>query len=259
MADKTTIGIRVPSDLERRFEEFREERDLSKSDAGRRLLDRGLEAVDEDAPREDAERADDGDGGYLRTLLPSAATAFLAAALVLVTLGEPSGAGVSGVIGGLAALGVQGDIRADLPEVIDGTDAALDARKSLLRGYVALAGLGIIFGIAAGTDRLLIAGVIEGIAFVVAVLIVWHSLRHDKIAGFAQARLLELGLFIAGILTIFVGTVIGVPTIIVQTGGFAVLIGWVGIVWSSIVLTKETFRDAGVRTQQAERDQDPAR
>jgi hypothetical protein len=44
--DKTTLSIRVPADTEARFEEYREGRGLSKSDAGRRLLDRALADLD---------------------------------------------------------------------------------------------------------------------------------------------------------------------------------------------------------------------
>jgi len=40
--DKKTISVRVPPDTYERFEEFREDRGLSKTDAGRRLFDSAL-------------------------------------------------------------------------------------------------------------------------------------------------------------------------------------------------------------------------
>jgi hypothetical protein len=50
--DKEVISGRVPADTFERFEEYREQRDISKSDAVRRLVVTGLDAVDEDQQQE---------------------------------------------------------------------------------------------------------------------------------------------------------------------------------------------------------------
>lgn len=43
---KPMLGARVPKDTEHRFEEYRQERDLNKSDAVRRLIEAGLDEIE---------------------------------------------------------------------------------------------------------------------------------------------------------------------------------------------------------------------
>lgn len=46
MSDKTTVSVRVNSEIERGIERVAEEKDLSKSDAAREVLQRGLKSDD---------------------------------------------------------------------------------------------------------------------------------------------------------------------------------------------------------------------
>lgn len=246
MADKTMIGIRVAPDLERRFEEFREERGLSKSDAGRRLLDRGLQATaSEEEESEDSNPPEDGRDGYLTQLLPSAVTAFLAAALVLAALGHPNGAAVSGAVAALAAVVMQGDVRDDLPGVVEGTDSALDAQKSLLRGYVSLTALGLIFGGLAWIGSLVLAGLAEVVGLVVAAWLLKRSLSSDRLTEFARARLVELGLFVGGFVGIFAVAAAGAPETYAVLPVIALVVGWLSISWSTIGIIRELASTAG--------------
>jgi len=43
MSGKETVSARVPQDTNKRFEQYREQRDISKSEAGKRLIERGLD------------------------------------------------------------------------------------------------------------------------------------------------------------------------------------------------------------------------
>lgn len=53
MAQKEHIGFRVPPDTYEEFEAYREERNISKTDAGRRLLEDALEHAGDETPRTD--------------------------------------------------------------------------------------------------------------------------------------------------------------------------------------------------------------
>lgn len=48
MGEKKTLSGRVPPDTEERFQQYRERRGLNQTDAMRRLLDEGLDAVEEE-------------------------------------------------------------------------------------------------------------------------------------------------------------------------------------------------------------------
>lgn len=43
MSGKDTVSARVPQDTSERFEAYRDDRDISKSEAGKRLIERGLD------------------------------------------------------------------------------------------------------------------------------------------------------------------------------------------------------------------------
>jgi hypothetical protein len=93
VAKKETIALRVPPDTHAEFERYREERsgpddELSKSDAGRRLLERGLDyergritPANDDETDED----EDDEGGGLAAVarrLPDVALALVALSIV---------------------------------------------------------------------------------------------------------------------------------------------------------------------------------
>jgi hypothetical protein len=52
---KTTLSARVPEDVEERFEEYRQSRGMNKTNAVRRLLEEGLDAVEEREESDDPE------------------------------------------------------------------------------------------------------------------------------------------------------------------------------------------------------------
>lgn len=79
MTDKVHVSIRIPPDINEEFEQWREERNLSKSDAGRRLFENALR--DESAESE-TQRAT----GPVLPILARAATDGAFTALLLGTV-----------------------------------------------------------------------------------------------------------------------------------------------------------------------------
>jgi len=93
MSQKEHIGFRVPQDTYQAFESYREERNISKTDAGRRLLEDALHDTD----------GGEEPGRGLELLLGVALGLLFAVVALAVTLGGP-GAGL--VVGAAALVGV---------------------------------------------------------------------------------------------------------------------------------------------------------
>jgi len=84
MAQKEHIGFRVPPDTYEEFEAYREERSISKTDAGRRLLEDALQHADDETARTDGGVTEQQFAAHERR--ESRRTWLLMAALVYVAL-----------------------------------------------------------------------------------------------------------------------------------------------------------------------------
>jgi predicted DNA-binding protein len=91
MTDKEMVGVRLPADTLRRVEQYAEDHDLSKSDALRRMIQKGVELEDAGIAvaaatvqdeTEEKEIRTDGSGGVVREAFFKNATILLSASLV---------------------------------------------------------------------------------------------------------------------------------------------------------------------------------
>lgn len=106
---KKNLGYRVPHGTYEEFEEWREEQGYKKSEAGRRLLESGLEAEKQSASEERLETAEQTDGTWIYEFLLqlSSVSAFGAIAVGLASIVGLLGAGVGLLfLAGLFALSI---------------------------------------------------------------------------------------------------------------------------------------------------------
>ena len=223
---KTTIGIRVPEDLEERFEEYREKHSLSKSDAGRKLLRQSLNA---ETQEEGTRGASNDENGYSDWIFYSLLGGFIAVSVFQYF----SGYRVASLVAlSLAGLGGLADRSYAKP---------YDARSRFLYGYVTLFAASIFFGVLYFAGKILIAGAVEVSGFLLA-FIIWSSHVHSEgLSEFARGRASEAFLiFSGGICIIF--RVAGAPRVVADTGVLAILLGITGMTLAVFSILTEAVR-----------------